>query len=164
MDEACFMPWVNLHHELGNLGLHITPDVYSFTVELGSEEVVSSDKAREDAARILYFLYKRGLIEENLVAELTPGKWSELENYQTYYAPFGGLFEPKVLPGQEFKQGDVLGLIYRPRAIHSFESLDAACEKIVANQAGAVINHTPTAIVHEGMELVQILSDLKSWP
>lgn len=163
MDEACFMPWVLLHQELEKLGRSEAHDMFSFTVELGSEEVACSETAKTDAARLLYFLYKRGVLAENLVAELEPGKWSELEKYNTYYASHGGLFEAIVKPGTEFSKGDTLGLIHRPRAIESLDDVDAAVIKVIALESGAVINHTPTAAVSEGMELIQILADVRPW-
>lgn len=163
MDEACFMPWVTLHRELEKLGRTEAFDTFSFTVELGSEEVVSSKEAQSDAARILYFLYKRGVLAENLVAELTPGKWSELEKYNTYYASHGGLFESVVKPGEEYAKGDVLGFIHRPRAVEALDKVDDAIIKVIALESGAVINHTPTAAVSEGMELIQVLADVRPW-
>lgn len=163
MDEACFMPWVSLHQELKELGREEAPDVFSFTVELGSEEEVSTSAAKEDCARLLYFLFKRGIFNENLVTQLADGKWSELKNYSTYYAPHGGLFEPIVKPGQEFEVGEILGYIHRPRAIESLTQIDQASTPIKAIHRGALINHTPTAAVSSGMEVIQILAEVKSW-
>lgn len=163
MDEACFVPWVKLQQELQGLGRQVDLDVYSFTIELGSEEIVDSHEAKADAGRILYFLYRRGILAENLVTELIPGKWSELANYSTYYAPMAGLFEATLKPGTSFNKGDVLGIIHRPRAIESLDKIAQASYNVLALNDGVVINHTPTAIVGEGMELIQILGELKEW-
>lgn len=163
MDEACFMPWIKLHKEMENKGLHQAAEFFSFTVELGSEEKVSSKEAREDCARLLYFLYKQKVLDENLIDQLEPGKWGELANYFTYYASSGGLFEPIIDPGQEFKKGDVLAKIHRPRSIMSLVEVDLAILEIKAIHDGVLINHTPTAAVSEGMEILQILSDIKKW-
>ncbi len=163
MDEACFMPWVALHRELEKSGRSEAADVFSFTVELGSEEMVDTQAAKEDCARLLYFLYKRGVFARNLVTGLVPGKWSELKNYTTYYATHGGLFEARVRPGEEFKQGDVVAVIHRPRAIETLASVDAATIEVRATHDGALINHTPTAAVAQGMEIIQVLTHLKEW-
>ncbi len=163
MDEACFMPWVKLHEHLEQRGLGKAHDVFSFTVELGSEEVADSKAARSDCARLLYFLYKQKVFNENLMAEIEPGKWSELKNYTTYFAPVGGLFEPVVKPGEEFKKDQLLAKIHRPKAIMSLSDVDLAVTELRALSDGALINHTPTAAVGEGMELIQVLSELKTW-
>lgn len=163
MDEACFTPWIKLHEELAKQGRNEKHDMFSFTVELGSEEIADTKAAKEDTARLLYFFYKQGIVKENLVTEIKPGAWSELKNYSTYYATHGGLFEPVVKPGEEFKKGDVLGKIHRPRSIESFDKIDQATIEVIAQNDGALINHTPSAAVSEGMELIQILTGLRKW-
>lgn len=163
MDEACFMPWVKLHQYLKEQGKEIAPDVFSFTVELGNEEEVNAKDAIDDCKRILKLLHHQKLIDEKPILDEHPLFWSELAHYHTYYAPVGGLFEPALKPGSQFKKGDILGRIYSPKKIDSLEHIDNAITTIKAVHDGALINHTPSAALGEGMEMIQVLADLKSW-
>lgn len=163
MDEACFTPWVKLHKHLDDRGISQKPGVFSFTVELGSEEKVSSEQAKTDCERIIHFLQTQNVLEAKQETQIKPGKWSELSHYQSYNSPVGGLFESLVLPGTEFNEGDLLAKIHKPRNIESLDSVDENVIEIKARHSGVLINHTPTASVCEGMEIIQILTDLKNW-
>ena len=65
MDEACFMPWIHLEKAIKNLGREISLGFESYTLELGSEETLSSNEAKEDAARIIHYLNTKGMEIEN---------------------------------------------------------------------------------------------------
>lgn len=163
MDEACFMPWINLHKHLAAQNKEINPDVFSFTVELGNEEEVSSMDATNDCKRILKLLHAQKVVNEKPVLDEQQQYWSELSNYHSYFSPCGGLFEPKLKPGQQFKIGDVLGKIHCPRKIMNLDAIEEAVISIKALHNAALINHTPTTAIGEGMEMIQVLADLKRW-
>ncbi len=163
MDEACFMPWVKLVQKANDRGQSINPHVYSFTVELGNEEEVQSKEAINDCYRIINFLYKRKVFSDKPSLDIQAGQWSELSNYHTYYSPVGGLFEPIIKPGEKFKLGETLAKLHCPKKVQSLDKIDEAVIEIKAKHSGVIINYTPTCAVGEGMELIQILSDLKDW-
>lgn len=163
MDEACFMPWVKLRQKAEEKGLSIDPEIYSFTVELGNEEEVQSSQAINDCYRLINFLYKRKVFSDKPSLDIEAGQWSELSNYHTYYSPVGGLFEPIIKPGEKFIKGETLAKIHCPKKIQSLDQINDAVIEIKAKHTGVIINHTPTCAVGEGMELIQILSDIKDW-
>lgn len=163
MDEACFMPWVKLHQHLQLRNYDRAPDVFSFTVELGNEEEVSSKDALIDCNRILKFLHAQKIVNEKPVLDEQPQFWSELSNYHSYFAPNGGLFEAILKPGQQFNIGETLAKIHCPRKIETLTKVEEAVTTINAVHNGALINHTPTVAIGEGMEMIQVLANLKRW-
>lgn len=165
MDEATFIPWIKLDQYLKENG-HVgnNPfDFESYTVELGSEEVVSFDAAKTDAARILHFLEKRGMVKKDTLGDYilpTEEKYqTHLENYKSYYAPRGGLFEYRLKPGDHFKEGDILGTFLNFKNLTTIEDLADCKFNLLATEPGIIINHNPSAVVSEGTTLFQVFTN-----
>lgn len=165
MDEATFTPWIKLSEYLtsnGHVGNFPFP-FESYTVELGSEEVISFEKAKVDAQRILHLLSKRGIVEEDVLDEnLLPSEpqfATHLEYYKSYYAPRGGLFEYIIKPGEHFKEGDVLGTFLSFKNLKELKDLDDCVQHLEATEPGIVINHNPSAVVSEGTTLFQVFTN-----
>jgi predicted deacylase len=159
MDEAFFIPWTRLQEELQRQTNNPTRfqdlDIYSFTLEFGSEEKISSLEAKDDAKRILNFLKFLKMIEGE--AQKFSPDTRHLTNFKTLYAPVAGLCEILVKPGAEFKQNEVLAKIYQ------FQNLDphspfSCIKEIKAQGPGKVINHYPSSIIQKGAELIQYCS------
>ena len=63
MDEASFTPWVLLAKEFEKRGRPLDPQVYAYTLELGSEEAISSSEAKDDTNKILHYLFSKGMLK-----------------------------------------------------------------------------------------------------
>lgn len=170
MDEACFMPWIALRGHLADQGISYQIPIESYTVELGSEEVIDSNQAKKDAAKILNFFVKRGLIaDENLnddqqkfLKEGLPAyqKACLLKDYKTYYAPKGGLTEYIKRPGDFFLKEDNLCQMLSFKDLNQLDDLDNCYEQVKAQSDGIVINHNPSAVTHEGQPLYQVMTEV----
>lgn len=159
MDEGSFMPWIHLKKAFQNQGRVISFDFESYTLELGSEEVLSSHEAKEDAARIIHYLNSKGLDIKNPPFLKRPEqKYCLLKNYKTYYSPFAGLIEYLKSPGDSFKKGDILAKVLNFRSVQKSEDLKTAWKEVPALDTGIVITHSPTGVIHEGNEIFQIMT------
>lgn len=170
MDEACFMPWVSLREYLSNQGVSFSIPIESYTVELGSEEVIDTSEAKKDAAKILGLLAKRGLFDEENLGEdqkafLREGlpayqKACLLKDYKTYYAPQGGLTEYMKRPGDFFLKDDILCQTLSFRDLKAVEDLKECYSEVRAQSDGIVINHNPSAVTQEGNTLYQVMTEV----
>ncbi|WP_372654732.1 succinylglutamate desuccinylase/aspartoacylase family protein [Halobacteriovorax sp.] len=158
MDEATFMPWINLQNEFKKLGRDFKIPFESYTVELGSEERISLIEAESDLLHILNYLHLRGMIKNapKKVKKSNQLK-CKLKDYKTYYAPKGALYDYQVSPGAHFKKGDVLAVginfenLYRDEPV-KFE--------VKALADGVLINHYPSSSVQSGAELIQAMENV----
>lgn len=156
-DEASFMPWVILNQQMQKLGRQYTIPVEAYTVELGSEEYISSNLAKSQAAKILYFFSKRAMIQRTLPDPKVALFQSELKHYKTYYSPQGGLVEYLIKPGEHFHKGDCLARILNFSKLEQLQELPSCWTPLHAIEAGICINHYPSAIVAQGHELFQVM-------
>lgn len=156
MDEASFMPWIHLEKKLNELGRDIKCDVESFTLEFGSEETFCMDKAADDVASILNYLKYKGMLEGE--PEVKSSHYAKLQNYRTIYSPLGGLVDYRVKPGDHFKKDYILANIYQLKNLDPTSPIESTVTPIHALSDGIVINRCPSSSVHEGMELLQIMS------
>ena len=162
MDEGCFMPWIHLKMAFQKQGRETTFDFESYTLELGSEECLSSSDAKEDAARIIHYLHSKGLDIENPPFIRRPEqKYCLLKNYKTYYSPFAGFVEYLKSPGDSFEKGDILARVLNFGSVQESKDLKTAWSDIPALDTGIVITHAPTGVIHEGNEIFQIMTHFK---
>lgn len=155
MDEATFVPWFKLYQELKKKNITLDHLFESYTVELGSEEYISMKDASEDANNILHYLQKRGVIKGFKHPQLLAPKeqyYCPLSDYRMYRAPCAGLIEYHVKPGEHFEQNHLMATIYR---FDKLEDLESSQTEIRANSRGIVINHTPSSIIKQGMDLIE---------
>lgn len=155
MDEACFTPWITLKEKLEAKHKDYTIPIQSFTLELGSEETVSSYEAQTDALRILGFLKEKGTHSNDLEELETKQYHCPLSQFKSYYAPIGGLCEYLVSPGEAFKKDDKLAVI------HNFDKqkFEWISTDIIAQNQGIMINHCATSNIIEGHNLFQIMEN-----
>ncbi|NCN27372.1 hypothetical protein GW915_07330 [bacterium] len=148
LDEACFMPWVNL-----SKALNLPNPVESYTLELGCEELWDSSLAAEQGGRILSFLAKRGVVAggDSLKSEPVESFVAKLEKLRKYRSPVGGNIEYYKKPGERVKVGDLLA------KIHSFDQNGLKSHSIAARRSGLVMAHLSTSICLEGMKVIQVL-------
>lgn len=160
MDEAAFTPWHLLSEKLAAKNLKIPAPFESYTLELASEEVISFKEARREARRIGHFLFKRGILAHDPLSENdTPKKLhvGPLGHYKTLFAPHSGLYDYVAKVGQVVEKGDILCKILTLPLPSSLENWNEAKIELKANKKAVIVNHCPSGIVSEGMELYQYL-------
>lgn len=154
MDEACFMPWYTLYKQLG-----LTCPFESYTLELGSEEIIDSTLGKTDLDRITHFLSCRGVLKSGVSRYKEEVQYSApLSQMKNYYASTGGLIEYHVSAGTYIKEGEHLATIHK---LYQAKDLSQAEQKITAQQEGIIIYHGTTSNISEGVELFQIMENPK---
>jgi uncharacterized protein len=165
MDEACFTPWFSLQEKIYKHNKDFNSDFEAYTIELGNEELVSSSKARVQALRLLSYLAKRGVVEplnSNFLNELQPPdkkRWCLLKDYNSLYAPSGGIFEYLQTPGSLVKRGDILGRYYKIQELDQEETT----EELRAEKDYYLINHNVSSSVHLGTPLFQLMENFHDY-
>lgn len=160
MDEAAFMPWHLLKEKLEAESLAAPASFEAYTLELGSEEYIDFNKARSQARRIAHFLFKRGILEHDvLLPEDEPKARYQrpLSHFKTIFAPKAALYDFKAKPGDRIEAGDILATGIDLPFGDDLEAWENAEFFIRAPKECAVVNYCPTGIVSAGMELYQVL-------
>jgi predicted deacylase len=152
MDEASFMPWYTIekHMQEANIISNNLFEVY--TIELGSEEYISSQKAKNQSQNILSFLSKRAVVNESIKIQNCSFYESDLENFVSYNTPKGGLVEYLKAPGEEILKGEPLYKIFLS------DDLGFKEEEVLAVESGIVINHAPSSALSRGTCVYQVLN------
>ena len=104
MDEATFCPWWSLQQAFKVLGRNFVMGEgafakESFTVELGSQEQINLDVAKEDAKSILAYLQYKGVIintreEGNTVDKADDYQPKDMTRYACYLKDYKALYSP----------------------------------------------------------------------
>lgn len=154
-DEAHFAPWAQLEKYYQKQNQKFSIPIESYTLELGGEELVCGQQATAQVQHIMQLLQRRGMILKDKPLKLPIGKFQNLEHFKTYYAPFAGLCEYLVKPGQEVSAGEPLAKItYYNYETASFNSLP-----VNAKSPSLVVNHFSTSNVQAGSEIYQLLEN-----
>jgi predicted deacylase len=160
MDEASFIPWVELKNSFANYGRDFKIPFSSFTMEVGSEEVVSAKKAESTCEGIINFLrFKQVLTGKPVVNRVNT---CVLQDFKTLYAPVGGLLDYHMQVGTKFRKGDIFGTLYQFKNLNPSNVSKNKIE-FRAETDGILINQTPTSIVTQGMELWQFMTNISSY-
>lgn len=112
-DEACGGPWWALARAFPDVP--VPPACLSATLELGSNDDVDEARARSDAAALLRFLQRRGLVSgapgplPRLTCEATA-----LDAMQQVRAPAEGLVHYRARLGDRLRAGDLIAEIIDP--------------------------------------------------
>lgn len=155
MDEASFFPWVSLYDELKNLKLinESDYDFKAYTLELGGEEFIDGNAAKQDCQNILNYLNFHNILvnKTNSNTNTISPIFCPLSDYVTYRAKNAGLCEYLVKPGCAYKKGETL------MRLHQFHNLEDSIshQDILALEDGFVINHLYSSNVKKGMDLMQ---------
>lgn len=155
MDEATFYPWVKFH-EVQN-----SENTFeSYTLELGSEEIVDSHAAKADAINIYNYLVRKSVIEDKEIeCPKSEATYCLLKDYKSFFAPKSGFVEYHKAPGQSFKKGEKIMSLYH------FDKMDYPEEvitPILAPVDGIVINHAPSSNVKRGMNILEAFTKVTS--
>ena len=159
MDEATFCPWWSLQQAYHTLGRKFTMGQgafkqESFTVELGSQEQIDLDVAKEDALSILSYLNYQGVIDNQ---QYQPQKMTRyagyLKDYKALYSPMGGMVDYLAEFGKPLAAGEPLARILRMDNYGDGEAL----HYVSLEQEVIPILHFASASVNQGTELYKVL-------
>ncbi|WP_057832690.1 succinylglutamate desuccinylase/aspartoacylase family protein [Colwellia sp. TT2012] len=159
MDEATFCPWWSLQQAYENLGRKFTMgqgafNKESFTVELGSQEQIDLDVAKQDALSILSYLQYQGVIDNK---QYQPQKMTRyagyLKDYKALYSPMGGMVDYLAEFGKPLAAGEPLVRILRMDNYGDGEAL----HYVSLEQEVIPILHFASASVNQGTELYKVL-------
>ena len=159
MDEACFSPWVGLYLEFANQGRNLNNHFDSFTVELGSEEILDLAHAKTQTFRLLQYLASKGVCELGDVKKWGKGHdnpkeqyWCLLKDYRRYYSPSGGLINYRKKPGEFFEQNDILFELLNFKEAKHLTPVKACTD-------GIVIYHHTSSSVREGTNVMHVMEN-----
>ena len=159
MDEASFIHWIHLQKEFQQNGHSFVIPTESYTFEFGSEDLFSLKDADEDIEFVLNYLKFKGMLSDE--PKLTETQYfCHIDHYKTIYAASSGLVEYKIEPGQHFKAGDLLYTVYQMNKLDWNDPIRSTKQDIFAKEDGIIINRTPTSIIHEGMEVIQMMTNI----
>ncbi|GAA0858923.1 succinylglutamate desuccinylase/aspartoacylase domain-containing protein [Aliiglaciecola litoralis] len=151
LDEATFCHWWTLQEKLSSkYQKPVAFDVEAFTLEMGSQEVISFDEGKYDAVSILSYLNAKGCLVD---ADYQPKNMLRvavtLDNYKILYTQQGGIVDYLAPPGSRVKQGEALARILNVDELENeraTETIKAPCDLIP-------ILHFPSASVLSGTQL-----------
>lgn len=173
MDEASFIPWVRLINHMKERSLfaddienQAMAQVFNaFTLELGSEEVISNELAHKDCAGILNYLINHNILARDQISpeysQLHSQKISlcHLSDYKTYYCQHGSLTEFLKSPGESYAKGDLLAMHYK--ICHDLDSSELfKTFQTCAQSSGIIINHYCSSATPKGCELYQVMENI----
>ncbi len=158
MDEATFCPWWSLQQSFKAMGRDFVMGKgafakESFTVELGSQEQIDLEVARQDALGILSYLQFKGVIEST---EFIPTKMIRyacyLKDYKALYSPMGGMVDFLAEFGKPLPAGEPLARILRMDNYGDGDPL----HQVSLDKTVLPILHFASASVNQGTELYKV--------
>jgi len=158
MDEATFCPWWTLHQAFQRLGRNMTMGQgafkkESFTVELGSQEKIDLEVAKQDAQSILAYLHYQGVIADKQYQPEEMTRYAcYLKDYKALYSPMGGMVDYLADFGQPLAAGEPLARILRMDNYGDGEAL----HYVTLEQPVIPILHFASASVNQGTELYKV--------
>jgi len=155
MDEANFCPWWTLQQEFSQLGRDFPIINESFTVELGSQEKIDLDVAKEDALSILSYLNYKGVVENEAFKPRKMQRYGcYLKDYKAFYSPMGGMVDYLADFGVPLKAGQPLARILR---MDNYGDGDALHYLSFDHEVLPIL-HFASASVNQGTELYKVFT------
>ncbi len=172
MDEATFCPWWSLQQAFSDLGRSFVmgEGVFakeSFTVELGSQEQIDLDVAKEDAVSILAYLQHKGVIvsseDQSDYQPKTMTRYAcHLKDYKALYSPMGGMVDYLAEFGKPLAAGEPLVRILRMDnyGVDEEEKWGSGepLHYVSLDHTVLPILHFASASVNQGTELYKVFS------
>lgn len=157
LDEATFCHWWTLQNLLrAKRNSDINVDVEAFTLEMGSQEVISFDEGRYDADSILCYLGAKNCLESNTYFPKSMRRVAvTLDNYKILYTRQGGIVDYLAAPGDQVKKGQALARVLNVDELEN----DRASQVIEAPCDLIPILHFPSASVLSGTQLYKCFTD-----
>lgn len=157
LDEATFCHWWTLSDLLSaKRASTVDFSVEAFTLEMGSQEVISFADGKYDACSILSYLNAKGCLKDSAYQPETMRRVAvNLQDYKILYTHQGGIVEYLVKPGEQVNEGQPLARVLNVDELDN----DRACETIDAPCDLIPILHFPSASVLSGTQLYKCFTD-----
>ena len=156
MDEASFCPWWDLQQAYQAQGRDIDVLVDAFTLELGSQEWLSLETAKEDCHSILSYLQASKVIESDHFQPTVMTRYGcDLSDYRAMYAPQSGLVEYLAAFGKPLKAGEPLAQLLRMDRYGE----DDCITLVNAPDDCIPVLHFASASVNQGTELYKMMTN-----
>ncbi|MDA0910992.1 MAG: succinylglutamate desuccinylase/aspartoacylase family protein [Proteobacteria bacterium] len=152
LDEAGFHPWWSLQKAFIQLGRNEPVLVDSFTLELGSEELIDHRKAQIQMQRILHYLAAKQVVKLNDAYQEGCAKHIAFyveDSFRSTYAQFGGLYEWFMTPGDTFGKHQVIG--------RCLQMAHAEALEISYPFAGIIVSINGKGALQQGSHLLNVV-------
>jgi uncharacterized protein len=163
LDESFLQPWLRLREAFTKVGREIPFSMFeleAFTPELGSADTLDRGAMQADAERVLNYLRHKGVLSGKSKQHPGDYHYCTQENYRRYRATTGGLLLWHKQPGDSVETGEKIVTILRTYALN-VDSIGETETVIGAVEAGVMINRTETQVVHEGLSLCSIMTNIE---
>lgn len=163
LDEAFLQPWLQLAAVFKAAGRDIdfaSLDREAYTPEFGDGDTLDAEAMQQDARRIINYLREKGILVGEGMKHSGDYLASHHKHYDRYYAPTGGLLLWHKNPGDRIEAGDLLVTVVQS---YELQTTSDAKTPVYASKDGILINKTSTQVVHEGMGLCSIMTELQKW-
>jgi len=163
LDEAFLLPWLWLAQAFKLAGRDLDFALFdreAYTPELGDSDTLDAETMQQDAGRIINYLRYKAILDGDAIEHSGDYFASKHHHYDRYYAPTGGLLLWHKNPGDSIKVGDLLVTVIQSYAL---QTSSEARTPVYASEAGILINKTSTHVVHEGMILCSVMTQIQQW-
>ncbi len=162
LDEATFCHWWTLQDLLSSkFQQDVCFGVEAFTLEMGSQEVISFKDGSYDAKSILSYLNSQSCLTQESKQDYQPDDIErvavKLSDYKILYTHQGGIVEYLAQPGSKINQGDALARVLNVDELEN----DKAEETIYAPCDLIPILHFPSASVLSGTQLYKCFTNYR---
>lgn len=156
-DEAFIKPWLALEQVFAELGREIRFDVEAYTLELGSGLQIDPGAVERGIHGLKNYLVVKGILDLPYFSCIPHPemRMTSRGKQRRYYAPAGGMAQPRVGLGSEVQVGTVL---YELLTFHKKGQLPMT-QEVRADRSGLVFDMAISQAVNEGEYVVGILED-----
>lgn len=160
LDESFLQPWLRLRKAFEKAGRSISFEDFqleAFTVELASADKIGRETMQVDAQRIVNYLRLRGVLDGEAVRPQGEFYVCKHNDYRRYKASTGGLLLWNKNIGDWVKAGETLVTVL---CAYAYENGETEV-KVKAAADGVMINRVETHVVHEGMGLCSVMTEVQ---
>lgn len=153
LDEACFVPWWTLSNAFAEKGRQLEVMQQSYTVELGSEEMIDLEAAEHDCDSLMSYLSHMNVLSGCHYKPLNMTRYGcYLKDYKIVYAPKGGLVEYKAPFGEVLPAGEPLARFLN---IDKYGEDDVLTTVTLPGDAIPILHNASSALL-QGAELYKV--------
>jgi uncharacterized protein len=157
-DEAFIKPWLALEACFAQLGRSIHFEIEAYTLELGSSMQLNPTSVTNGVRGIKHYVIQKGLIVDPTFADSTSGSatnpiLASRRHVKKYYAPAGGMIQPRVSLGNWVESGQCL---YQLLSFNKEGKLPSQ-QEICAERSGIVFDVAINQAVNQGEYVLEVL-------
>lgn len=158
LDEASFFPWWSLTKAEEKQGIHSSPGVESFTIELGNKELLAPAQTETDVASIIKYLQYRKVIAGDAVSPKAIKRYA-VDKFYCLHTDSGGLVNFCCTLGAHYKPGDKLAEILNFRKAVETKQIDSIVSLVNAPENCIAITQSSSSAAHEGTIILKLFTN-----